>query len=152
MKKKGMEIREYNTYEKVKISDTANEKLVAMYHGMLKDIFDKDVDIERLREVSYDVAKYLKLLRPTTKLKYYAYALLEKIAFKNKHFVTSLMLYNDNIPHGKEILNLDHKEYFNVFDETDRRVSSFDDCYNSGIKHFIKMTNDLGNKEFYKYI
>lgn len=151
MKKKGMSIKDYRTYKEVRINDVSISKLADMYQNMAKDIFDKDIELETLKEVPKDTVLYLKLLRPSTKIKFEAYKLLEKVVFKNRHFITSLMLYNDNIPKAKEIINLEHKEYFNVFDEKEKRTSSFDDCYEKGINDYLALASDYTNKELYKY-
>lgn len=130
-------ISSYDVYKAVAISKCDNVKLASLYQKLFKDLFNIDISFNKIQQTIKDCPKYLRLLKPQP-TKFKVIGKIESI-LKMDHYASSLMLNNEL---NEDVLNLQKRQWFNIFEPEIKANDSFFELYDNAIVKAEKIINN----------
>jgi hypothetical protein len=138
-----------NPYAKdTMISDECANKLADMYIALNEKVFQYEISKQEINRMLKSMHMFIRLAYSPRKPVYRLALLAEKMIGRG-HFITSIMLYNEDLPMQQDVLNNAHKQFPNLHDPSITYTDSFDDLYEDAKRKYLKIIKDRHDPELY---
>ncbi len=143
LNQRGRKISSYDVYKDIHVSHNDRKKLSVMYFKMLKKIFNIDVKVIDVYTAIQEISSWTHFIAPRQT----TYNLIHRMEtmFKMPHGISGMMLVNKT---DFSIINLDHKKYPLIFDETKTISASFPELYGKAIFKACRLLDHHDKSDF----
>jgi hypothetical protein len=129
---------DYSVYRDLKVSATDADALGAMYHDLLRQVFQLDIPAKKLAEAPRDCALETRMLKPGA-LKYAMVARGETL-LGQPHMVSAMMLWNKS--DRPDVLNLDHSLFRGPDESLPSDTRSFPQLYHEAALKAVRLMKE----------